>query len=391
LRRVLCLIVTASITLGFCTQAQARSAVTLSGVGVDYSFGEEITFTARIQAASVIQEALILFQVEGDPNTRVAPIQVGVDGMTTYQYPVSTDLLRPFARIFFWYRLTVEGGEVYTSPQFYFDYVDNRFPWQTLEDAAVRLHWYAGDINFGRAVFDFAHIGLQAATNLIPAAPSEPIDIYIYDNPTDLQNLSASSDPSVVLVSILPGGEQTIAMQQQIPHELAHVLLYNYTGLAYNQLPTWLREGIASLAELYPNADYVQALGVATQNQTLLPMADLCGLFPQDTSGNLLAYAESASFTRYLYDTFGTSGLLTLLQAYADGLDCEQGAARAFGSSLSQLDRRWRQQALGENVGGQAFCNLFPYLLVLVVILVFPVWGFGTSKKRRGHGAGQSK
>jgi hypothetical protein len=47
LRRVLCLIVTASITLGFCKPAQAQSAVTVSDTGVDYSFGGEITFTAR--------------------------------------------------------------------------------------------------------------------------------------------------------------------------------------------------------------------------------------------------------------------------------------------------------------------------------------------------------
>ena len=414
MRRVLCLIVTASITLGFCTPAQAQSAVTVSDVGVDYSFGEEITFTARIQAASgmvgqsptIIQEALIFFHVQGDPNIRVAPIQIGADGMTSYQYPVSAGLLPPFARIYFWYRLTLQGGEVYTSPQFYFDYVDNRFPWQTLEDASVRLHWYAGDVSFGQAAFDVARIGLQAVNNLIPAAPlglrqSELIDLYIYATPTDAQNVlslggqppglsartgwlagQASPDLGMVLVSISAGAEQTIAMQRQIPHELAHVLLYRHTGAAYNQLPTWLREGIASLAELYPNADYVQVLGIAAQNQTLLPIPDLCGLFPQDASGALLAYAESASFTRYLHKTYGTSGLLTLIQAYSDGLDCEQGAARSFGSPLSQMDQQWRQAALGENVGGLAFRNLLPYLVILVVILAFPVWCFWAARKR---------
>ena len=393
MRRVLCLIVTASITLGFCKPARAQSAVAVTEAGVEYSFGEQITFTARIQSQSPIQEALLLFQVEGDPNTRVAPIQIGADGMTSYQYPLSAGLLRPFTRISFWFRLTLEGGEVYTSQQFYFDYVDNRFPWQTLEDASVRLHWYAGEVSFGQAAFDVTHLGLLAVNALIPATQSEPIDIYVYATPTDVQNAlslggqswlagQASPDLGVVLVSISPGVEQTSAMQRQIPHELAHVLLYRHTGAAYNQLPAWLREGIASLAELYPNADYVQVLGIAAQNQTLLPIPDLCGLFPQDASGALLAYAESASFTRYLHDTYGTSGLLTLIQAYADGLDCEQGALRAFGSLLSQIDGQWRQEALGENVGSLAFRNLLPYLIVLLVILAFPAWGFWTARKR---------
>jgi hypothetical protein len=398
------------ITLGLCQPAQAQSAVTISDVQVDYSFGEGITFTARIQSASVIQEALISFQAQGDPNTRIAPIQIGADGMTSYQYPISAGLLRPFTpalrgftRIFFWYRLTLQSGEVYTSPQFYFDYVDNRFPWQSLEDATLRLHWYAGDITFGQAAFDVARIGRLAVNSLIPTTASEPIDIYIYATPTDVQNAlslggqswlagQASPDLGVVLVSISPGAEQTTAMQRQIPHELAHVLLYRHTGPAYSQLPTWLREGIASLVELYPNADYVQVLGIAAQTQTLLPIPDLCGPFPQDASRALLAYAESASFTRYLHDTYGTSGLLTLTQAYTDGLDCEQGAARAFGSSLSQIDQQWRQAALGENVGGIAFRNLLPYLFVLAVILAFPAWGFWAARKRSSsHDASQSR
>lgn len=411
MRRAVCLIATVLITLGLCQPAQAQSAVTLSDIRVDYSFGEVITFTARIQSQSTIQESMIVFQVQGDPNTRIAPIQIGPDGSSIYQYPIPGGLLRPFTpalrgftpalrgftRIFFWYRLTLQSGEIYTSPQYYFDYVDNRFSWQTLEDAAVRVHWYAGEITFGQAAFEVAHLGLLAVNSLIPTTASEPIDIYIYATPTDVQEAlslggqpwlagQASPDLGVALVSIAPGAEQTIAMQRQIPHELAHVLLYRHTGPAYVQLPTWLWEGIASLAELYPNADYVQVLGIANQNRSLLPISDLCDPFPQDTSRALLAYAESASFTRYLHDTYGTSGLLTLIQAYSDGLSCEQGVARAFGSSLSQLDLLWRKTALGENTGGIAFQNLSPYLILLIVILATPAHGLLMSgKRRRSH------
>ena len=47
MRRVLCFIVTISTTFGICKPAQAQSAVAVSDVRVDYSFGKEITFTAR--------------------------------------------------------------------------------------------------------------------------------------------------------------------------------------------------------------------------------------------------------------------------------------------------------------------------------------------------------
>jgi hypothetical protein len=39
------------------------------------------------------------------------------------------------------------------------------------------------------------------------------------------------------------------------------------------------------------------------------------------------------------------------------------------------------QEALGENVGGPAFRNLLPYLIVLVMILAFTAWGFWLARK----------
>ena len=56
--------------------------------------------------------------------------------------------------------------------------------------------------------------------------------------------------------------------------------------------------------------------------------------------------------------------------------------ARTFENPLSQMDQQWRQEALGENVGGLALRNLLPYLVVLVGILAFPAWGFWVARKR---------
>ena len=114
-----------------------------------------------------------------------------------------------------------------------------------------------------------------------------------------------------------------------------------------------------------------------------MPVTDLCGPFPADASGAILAYAESDSFTRYLHETYGTSSLQALIQAYSDGLTCEQGATRTFGLPLAQLDPRWRQASLGEKATGMAFQNFLPYLVLLGIMLVIPAWrlGLGLQKK----------
>jgi len=52
------------------------------------------------------------------------------------------------------------------------------------------------------------------------------------------------------MVVIEPGPNQSIVMEQRIPHELMHVMLYRSIGAGYNNLPAWLREGTATLAEV---------------------------------------------------------------------------------------------------------------------------------------------
>jgi hypothetical protein len=394
MRRIFLLFVSLGLLFGLAQPVQAQSSVELTDVGATYTFGEQITFSARIQAQSSIQAAYLLFQVEGDPNTHTVPLSLTADGTAEYSHLIRNGLLRPFSRIVFWYHLLLANSETYDSTRYSIQYDDNRHPWQTLEDASLRLHWYTGGVSFGQAAFDAAHAGYRAIQTLIPITTGDPINVYVYSSAADVQDTlklggytwmggHASPDLGVVLVSIAPGETQSIEMERQIPHELAHVLLYRLTGSGYANLPTWLLEGIASQAERYPNSNYARVLALATQNKALLPITNLCGPFPADASGAVLAYAESDSFTRYLHETYGTSSLQALIQAYTDGLTCEQGATRTLGLPLVQLEARWRQASLGEKGSGMAFQYFLPYLVILGIVLVIPAWllGLGLQKK----------
>ena len=55
----------------------------------------------------------------------------------------------------------------------------------------------------------------------------------------------------------------------------------------------------------------------------------------------MLAYAQSASLTRYIQARYGNQALQALLAAYADGLDCDAGVQRATGASLAELQTAW--------------------------------------------------
>ncbi|MBI1855722.1 MAG: hypothetical protein HYR93_07660 [Chloroflexi bacterium] len=377
------------IGFGFTRPPQIQSAFDVSGVGVAYNFGQQITFTARLMSTSgsPITQAAISFRDINEQNTRVEQLTINPDGTTMFQYNAAQNVLAPFATIVFSYQVAFANGQTAASVPFYFRYEDNRFSWKSLTDGTVTVRWYNGGDTFGRAALDAARVSLRDVGQLLSASLDAPLDVYVYANAGDLQSaltlggkqwVAGHADPalSVVMVSVSPGDAQTIELQRQVPHELAHVMLYRSIGAAgYDRLPAWLNEGIASMAELYPNPDYARALALASQNNSLMPIADLCASFPSDSGGAFLAYAQSESFARYLRSTYGDTGLIALTKSYGDGLDCNLGAMRAIGAPLDQLDARWRESALGQNVIGVAARNLLPYIILLALILVVPIWG----------------
>lgn len=275
-------------------------------------------------------------------------------------------------------------------------HTDNGFNWQTLESGVLKVHWYEGDTSFGQDALETAQAGLESIGRLFPPDLQQPVEIFIYANAADLESALASgkeawvaghADPELGIVRVLiePGSQQGIDMEQRIPHELMHVMLYRRVGAGYTMIPAWLREGIATLAEIYPNVEYERVLKDSATTGTLIPLKDLCVSFPKDTAQAFLAYAESRSFTNYLYETYGAARLVNLATSYADGVDCERGPERAFGISLSHLESQWRTSVLGENTFFSIMENISPYLVLLCFVLIVPMIGIVSTLRKKGN------
>jgi hypothetical protein len=390
------------IMFGSAGQAGGQEGIEVENPGVAVAFGREITFSARLITPFPIRQASLLFRGVNEQATRVESLTVEADGSVRFTYDVSQNIFPPFSWVVFWFQATLENGSIATSAPIQFQYKDDRFPWRQISRENITVNWHAGDDAFGAAALDAATAGLRGMSGFIPVASNEPIQIYIYSNTSDLRDTllagsanwvggHAHPELGVVLVAILPGASQFFEMETAIPHELAHVMLYRALGDQYEKQPAWLVEGIASMVELYPNPEYARALELAGANNSLIPMRDLCASFPIDSGSAFLAYAQSQSFVTYIRNSFGTSGLARLTGAYGEGFDCELGATQALGIPLSQLDLRWRETALGQNVTGVAFRNLLPFLLLLMVVLVVPLWGAIDMLRQRRKGDNQSR
>ncbi|MEW5871324.1 MAG: peptidase MA family metallohydrolase [Chloroflexota bacterium] len=370
------------------TPTRVHAQTQVSETSATHIFNENVTFNAILQSDIAPEMAIIFFHSEQDAHTNVNLAKVTPQGeggyLLEYIHKISDYRLRPFANIEYRYEITLADGNVYKSPAYLHYYDDNRFEWQSLEEAPFRVHWLAGDISFAQNILDTAQEGLKNLQSILPLPAPAILDIYAYADSGSLQAaLSPSSsdwvaghadpDLEVILVSLPPGPEQRLLMEQRIPHELLHIALYQANEHGYRYIPTWLSEGLASLVELYPNPDYQIVLEDAVQRDSLLPIESLCSTFPRDASNALLSYAQSASFVQYLHATYGSTGLNALIKAYNNGLSCDRGAQVALGLGLRQLERQWQRDALSENVLASALLNLLPWLVLLIAILLGPL------------------
>ena len=349
-----------------------------------YTFGEQLSFRAGLRSVEAVEEVLLFIQPGEDSDLEVVPVVMDSRGNLSADVDLQETPLPAFADIRYWYQIGISSGETYQSQVYTFSYIDNRQPWKSLTGEPFTIYWYAGDLAFGEELLNVALAAARDVQETLDIFIPDEVDIYVYEDVQAMQAAAPGSsqywiaghtDPiqQVILVTLPPGPDQRLEMERQIPHELMHAAL-NYTDAhAYANYPVWFNEGLASLVELYPNPDYANLTETAFEAGELIPMADLCQSFPSEPQQALLAYAQSASFTGYLFEQFGKPGFNRLMAAYASGLSCEQGIEQALDASLANLEESWQGSSFAGVTLGIALRQLLPWLLLLLVVLAVPL------------------
>ncbi len=366
----------------FPTTIRAQSELKPLKVAVRYDFAQRIRFEVQVEASLNLQDPRVWFQVEGQPFTEQVAMQNVGEGQWVAEY-TRLEMIPAFSHLVFWIEAE-QGGRSLLSPRYRFRYLDNRFPWQTRQEGVIRVFWYEGDTRFAQMLLDTALRGVQGIESQLGLSLDAPLEIYVYPSGAELQSAlpyggfgwesgHASPKLGVALVAITPGPNQSLVAERLIPHEMLHILLYRRLGKGYDSLPLWLREGLAKMVELSPDADAERVVRQAIANGTSIPMRDLCQTFPLEAGAAYLSYAQSLSFVRYLLETYGKSALQELLRTYADGIACEQGVVKVYGKSLSALEYEWRVTLGGGILWQGVFRNLASYLLLLIILLGYPL------------------
>ena len=289
--------------------AQAQASIEISQPSVDYLFNHHLHFSAAYQSDKIIQEAYVYFQWPGSQRSwfymgeledaRTFDVSVTLDGSNSPP---------PFSEVTYWFHLTTDHGESFDSQPYSFYYDDNRYAWKHVQDPPFDLYWHAGDAAFGTSVLAAARQGVQRSQQWLPLADPTEVQLRVYDNAADVQLIAGQAgvdwqaghtDPQtgILLFSLPVGPQQSLEVQRQVPHEIAHLMLYQSLGAeGYANLPAWLNEGIASNVEVYSDPARDALLEVANGQDGLIPLYSLCSAFPQEDASARLAYAEFGIF-----------------------------------------------------------------------------------------------
>lgn len=126
-------------------------------------------------------------------------------------------------------------------------------------------------------------------------------------------------------------------------HEYMHVVVRDMTG---GNVPTWLNEGLAEMAERQVVERALVALPDARQHDALLPLTTLEHSFGKfDGAQAALAYEQSYAVVRFLVEGYGWHMLHDLLLALGERLPIAQAVDRVFGIydlDYRTLEERWR-------------------------------------------------
>jgi hypothetical protein len=365
----------------------ARAETQIVMVSSDYVFTKSLDLQFGVQSTSPVTSAVVYVRVR-DGLTGFVPLTIEPDGPGVFLLQVTVDLatlpIQPFSQVDYHFEAALEDGSSIRSPDYTFQYLDNRFNWQSFEKAPLRVFWYGRDASFGQNILNIAFKGIERVQELSGTIPLEPVDIYVYssnENYHSVQMPEWSSlpgrravNPTDVIMVVLPEGpDQTLLAEQRLPHQLMTLYLERISANEGVVLPAYFVEGISIMAELYPNPEHLSVLDHSLQQDGLIPLSILCTSYPSEPTKAFLANAQSASFIRFLVQRYGVASIRSLLQTYLEGKDCENGLAITFNASLKELENEWHQDLLGRESTLPSTSQLSPWIILILAISIAPL------------------
>ncbi len=294
----------------------------------------------RLEHARVVSEVYLNFT----PSTRVT---------TQWVWDMrKTGGLPPGSSVDYWWTVADTGGKTLETAPATLQIKDNRYSWRNLTRGKVTLYWYKGDDAFAGELMTAIQDALTRLAGNTGAEIENPVSFYIYANSADLQGSMifpqdwtggvAFSQYGIIAIGIGTSRSEINWGKSVVAHELTHLVIHQLTSNPYNDLPTWLDEGLAMVSEGTLDAQFTSALSQARSKNALISVRSLASPFSAYAGESVLAYAESYEVVKYLIDTYGQKKMFELLSTFKQGSGYDDALNKVYGFDMDGLNARWR-------------------------------------------------
>lgn len=329
----------------------AEEGPTVQGTRFENAWPDSVTVTSLVGGAEDVESATFLYAVlpEGALTREPAEVASGDVTRVTAVFPTRDPMLWiPAGADFQWHwEFVFANGEKFeTEPQIW-RYEDPRFEWQSITEGPLEVAWY-DDRGVAQTMLDEGIDALEEISPFLGLDELIPIKVYVWANTEDARQVERIQSERFE-ESVITGGTRVLAdlvhiytpSRWVIRHELTHVLTKLAGEGPYGDLPAWLDEGMATLAE----GDWLERRGGALQyainNDIVLSLRSMES--PSNRPGFVdIFYGQSAAIVLHLINEYGNEKMNDLFRAFREGSSVDDALIEVYGLDRDGLDNEWR-------------------------------------------------
>ena len=335
-------------------QGQGGSRVLNSSVEVE--FPSQLSFNLSAESDVSITDIRLHYTVDRQSFAQVTgEVYLEFVSATTVETGWTWDMkktggLPPGSSVEYWWTVNDANDDRVETSSVQVRFDDNRYSWQSLTKDKVTVYWYQGEQSFAEEIMLSVQQALVRLAEDAGAYVKEVVKIYIYGSSQDLREAmiypqewtggAAFTRYSTIVIGItpqnLPWGKGAIA------HELTHLVIHQMTLNPYNDLPTWLDEGLAMYNEGGLSPTFTAYLNRAIAEDTLISVRSLSSPFSAYGEQSRLSYAQSYSLVEFLISEYGRDKILELLDTFREGSSYDGALMKVHGFDTNGLDILWR-------------------------------------------------
>jgi len=367
---------------------QAQNGLTILDSSVEAEFPSRLSFNLAAQSDVNITDIRLCYTVDRASFAQVtSEVYIEFAPATTVDVNWTLEMVKigglpPGSGVDYWWVVEdASGGRIETAPsRVQFD--DNRYPWHSFTEGKVTIYWYKGNDSFAQEIMLSAQQALVRLTEDTGAELEKPVKLYIYANAQDLRGAMIYPQEWTGGVAFTRYGTIAIGIssdnlywgKRAIAHELTHLVIHQMTLNPYNDLPTWLDEGLAMHTEGMLGSKFKAYLERAIAEKSLISVRSLSSPFSAYGGQAYLSYAQSYSLVDFLISKYGQAKMLELLLTFRQGSSYDGALEQVYGFDMDGLDTLWQDyvtmsaQSIEEKGSHTALIGALPALATTLLL-----------------------